>query len=77
MTWHEWNSTRRIDGGPRDRTFKKWWIALSHRGLCDAAGGAEYRRVYAEWLKAGRPKEIRAFIVDRANLGPGGPQEGA
>lgn len=44
----------------------------AYRNLADASkadepGGAEYRRVLAEWTAAGRPGMIGRFILDAAN----------
>jgi len=47
--------------------FRYHWRALSARWKCDSIDGMEYRRVYAEWIKAGRPYPIRDFILRQAN----------
>lgn len=53
------------------KRFARIWDRLARRGSCDARGGAEYRRVVIEWINAGKPRGMSAFIRERANLGPG------
>ncbi len=53
-----------------DGLFYETYNRLSTVGVCDGAGGMECRRVYREWLKAGKPQDIEAFIKWRANIGP-------
>lgn len=55
-----------------DCRFESTWVKLSRQGWCDARQGAEYRRVRAEWIAAGRPPQITLFIVQRANLDSSG-----
>ncbi len=43
---------------------------LSSAGHCDSIVGAESRRVFGEWIDAGRPAEIDTFIIERANTPP-------
>ena len=47
--------------------FWREYERLSDKGCCDAPGGMEYRRVLAEWQKAGQPPWIEEFIRARAN----------
>lgn len=54
------------------RLFDRSWRSLAARGSCDAFGGAEYRRVLAEWIKENRPRAVRRFILYRANTTPEG-----
>lgn len=51
--------------------FDASWAGLYWNGECDAAGGAEYRRVWAEYLKAGCPDGAAAFIRRATNGGAG------
>jgi hypothetical protein len=53
---HLW---RRVD-------FQNTWQDLHNYGYCDAARGAEYRRVAAEWEAAGRP-DPWVFIISVIN----------
>lgn len=48
--------------------FREAWELCENAGECDAADGEEYRRVYAEWVKAGRPAQVEAFILRTANI---------
>lgn len=50
-----------------DSEFYRTYDRLSDSGICDGAGGMEYRRVYMEWVEAGSPKNIAAFIKRGAN----------
>lgn len=52
--------------------FDLTWRGLSQLGHCDAAGGAEYLRVFAEWNMLGRPTHVAAFIRATANKRPPG-----
>jgi hypothetical protein len=52
------------------RMFKTAWKRMEMFGYCDAWGGCECRRVYREWLKAGKPRLVATFIRHRANIGP-------
>jgi len=56
--------------------FNRVWKRLARVGQCDAWGGDEYRRVYAEWVAAGRPVTIAPFIRANANRPPS-PKGGA
>jgi hypothetical protein len=47
--------------------FRIVYGALARKGYCDLPGGAEYRRVAAEWDRAGRPWRIARFIRSHAN----------
>ena len=44
------------------------YTKLSALGKCDAPGGSEHFRVAREWDKAGRPVDVEAFIIERANV---------
>jgi hypothetical protein len=55
--------------------FYRTYDRLAEDGICDCAGGAEYRRVLAEWLHAGQPEPHSAFICERANSLPLDHQE--
>jgi hypothetical protein len=51
--------------------FRKVYVELSEEGKCDPPGGAEYYRVWEEYLKCdpmgfGTP-DARAFITQHAN----------
>ena len=48
--------------------FARAWHALERLGMCDGAGGMEYRRVLKEWRQIGRAASMLAFIRRRANL---------
>lgn len=52
------------------RFFDEAWRRLEHESKCDALGGVEYTRVYAEWLAAERPYNVWGFIEMRANDRP-------
>jgi hypothetical protein len=41
---------------------------LSEQGSCDAAGGAEYRRVLRLWIKKKHPPLVAWFILVNANI---------
>jgi hypothetical protein len=47
--------------------FDEAWKKCAAQGQCDAIGGAEYRRVYYEWLARGKPLNLAVFIRDAAN----------
>jgi hypothetical protein len=53
-----------------DAAFSSVWRMLARLSVCDGHGGAEYRRVYAEWLALGRPRDMHTFISRRANCPP-------
>ena len=54
-----------------DPEFLATYHRLSEFGYCDAAGGAECRRVYAEWVDGGKLGNVEVFIRSRANSIPG------
>lgn len=56
--------------------FDAVWSELEAHAACDCLGGAEYRRVRAEWLRGGRAggAALGAFIVERANAAPRAPR---
>ncbi len=54
----------------RDVLFRIIYELLATTGACDDAGGAEYDRVRAEWIGAGRPEDASSFIRERANSMP-------
>lgn len=50
---------------PKNRhRFVSVWLALQKRGEVDDYGGAQFRRVYGEWVLAGKP-HIETFIAQR------------
>jgi hypothetical protein len=51
------------------RIFGRTWRRLALRGQCDDFGGAEFRRVWAEYVAAGQPLLVAAFIRQHANRG--------
>jgi hypothetical protein len=46
------------------------WYALAGQGMCDALGGAEFRRVFAEYVSAGGAENPFEFIHESANRVP-------
>jgi len=54
-----------------DDLWRYVWCALAEYSACDDWGGAECRRVTAEWIAAGRPCGIAEFIISKANEGSG------
>lgn len=52
----------------RYREFRREWKDAALAGSCDAEGGAEWARVSREYVAAGCPADIRAFILTRANI---------
>jgi hypothetical protein len=48
--------------------FLENWERLSREGVCDASHGAEFNRVFLEYLKANKPSPVGEFIRERANL---------
>jgi hypothetical protein len=57
----------------QDKQFNTAYARLAELGKCDSPGGAEYQRVKAEWIEAGRPTEreaLESFIHRRANSLP-------
>lgn len=59
----------RIERG--EEFFRSAWRWCARYGHCDAVGGSEYHRVYAEWQEAGRPASVCKFIKQRANISSG------
>lgn len=53
--------------------FVENWTRLAREGVCDASGGAEFDRVFLEYLRAGKPALVGEFIRKRANA-PAPPQ---
>lgn len=49
-------------------TFDRAWVQCAEKGLCDALGGAEYRRVRSAWDQYGAFGYALQFIVNSANL---------
>jgi hypothetical protein len=47
--------------------FDRAWKALAGTGVCDAIGGAEYRRLSNAWTKAGKPDP--AAFIRRQSIG--------
>src|ERR1700722_15035968 len=47
--------------------FDSAYAALSCEGACDCPGSSEWERVRAEWVLAGSPGNIEAFIRHHAN----------
>jgi hypothetical protein len=66
---------RRRPGMKTVQEFRTIWRWLSERGVCDAWGGAESRRLLQLWLDYDRPTPIRLFIKVNANLPPFGDGE--
>ena len=50
------------------RVFDLVWDYRARDGVCDGRGGAEYRRVLAEWQRCGTVEPPHLFIRRRANL---------
>lgn len=51
--------------------FEQTWRAAARKGYCDSFGGAEYRRVKAAWIEAGKPQDhLVDFIRTCANEPP-------
>lgn len=50
--------------------FRRAYQVLARCGKCDSWGGAESKRVLSEWLEAGKPFDVEAFITKRANKMP-------
>jgi hypothetical protein len=42
--------------------FRSVWRRLSARGVVDAMDGAEYNRVWRQWLEANAPAEMEEYI---------------
>jgi hypothetical protein len=42
--------------------FRSVWRRLSARGVVDAIDGAEYNRVWRQWLEANAPAEMEEYI---------------
>lgn len=58
---------------PRGGRFRKAWERMARLGYCDGWGGAECRRVYRAWVRAGRPWPIASWIAVAANVVPSAP----
>jgi hypothetical protein len=52
------------------RLFRAAWRRAEGEGKCDAWKGAECKRIIGEWYRAGTPRDVYAFIVQRANIQP-------
>lgn len=50
-----------------DAVVTEAYERLAPLGQCDALGSAEYVRVRDEWVEAGRPPDVDAFVRRRAN----------
>lgn len=46
--------------------FLREWEVLASQGVCDEVGGAECKRLFAEWVRAGQPAAA-PFIRCEAN----------
>lgn len=46
-----------------DTRFDAAWERLAGHGLCDSAGGSQYRRARAAWRDAGRPAMVNGFLA--------------
>jgi len=57
----------------RKRIFRGVWNTLAEAGRVDAAGGAEYRRLYRQWIQAGSPSPLGflTYAANRLNRGVG------
>jgi len=55
-----------------EQRFYASWKLCAALGQCDAWHTAESKRIYREWIAAGKPARIMAFIRGRANSVPGG-----
>lgn len=54
----------------RDAHFDGVYWGLAEYGACDLPGSGEHRRVKEQWIAAGRPREVIAFIRGYANWLP-------
>ena len=52
-----------------DGYFDEVHRVAAELGWCDGTGGMEWKRVKGEWIAAGRPPGVGAFIRSRANGG--------
>lgn len=52
----------------RVAVFDRVWAGLAQQGACEGSDSAEHVRVRNEWLAAGRPSDVAAFIRQRASL---------
>jgi hypothetical protein len=48
--------------------FLENWERLAAQGVCDAPRGAEFERIFQEFLRAGKPMSVGEFIRERANM---------
>lgn len=53
------------------KEFRMTWEILNRAYFCDGIDGAEYRRIYKEWLADGESEPIDEFIKEKAKEGPG------
>jgi hypothetical protein len=56
----------------RRRVFDSVWDEEARACHCDGRGGAEYERVWREWVKGGARQAIRSFIRAYANMASDG-----
>jgi len=50
--------------------FIRAYQSTAKRGQSDEVGGCEYERVLQEWIDAGKPAGIKAFVREAANRPP-------
>jgi len=55
------------------RYFETIWCFAADMGWCDAPYGAEYRRIFADWIREGMEHDVWTFIAERANAPPPRP----
>ena len=53
--------------GIEQALFDAVWLGLAMGGRCDSLGGAEYRRVWDRYVRAGYPAQVRRFILTWTN----------
>jgi hypothetical protein len=46
--------------------FRIAWQRLAAQAIVDGFGGAQYRRVFGDWLDAQRPANVKDFILRHA-----------
>lgn len=44
--------------------FRSVWRRLARAGQVDEIDGAEYNRVWRQWLEANAPAEMEAYIIE-------------
>lgn len=49
------------------KRFRAVYESLSFEDRCDSRNGMEYQRVLRDWVEAGKPSDMGAFIHQRAN----------